>query len=51
MRGVRSLAACSMYMLGDSRGEGAAFEDGHSSVYPAWCWGSGVTRKESEETA
>ena len=43
--GARILDARVIYSFGESRGEGARFEEGHSSVNPASSCGAGVTRK------
>lgn len=50
-RGSKTDVDAEMYFLGSRRGEGARFEDGHSKIYPAGSWRSGVTRKLRLHTA
>lgn len=51
MRGVKSLEDWVIYSFEFSSGDGAEFEEGQVSVYPAGNCGSGLTRKLREETA
>ncbi len=51
MRRVRMEDDPAMYLAGSANGDGAELDVGHSKMYPAGDWGSGVTRKLSLATA
>jgi len=51
IKGVRISEAQDTYFCGFDRGEGAGFEEGQESVYPAWISGLETTRKLRDEIA